>query len=85
MIWSYQDLKGEVSRALTRFFGEHGWIDSMTITAYHILNAVHPCIVPVPIEGHLLPPIKDPSVVYCIHQCAVLFLEKQKVEVGMKS
>jgi hypothetical protein len=57
----------------------------MTIAAYHIPNAVHLFIVPVPIEGLLLPPIKDPSVVDCIHQHAVLFLEKQNVKVGMKT
>ncbi len=85
MIWSCWDLKGEVSRALTRFFGEHGWINSMTITAYHIPNAVHPFIVSGPIKGYLLPPIKDPSVVDCIHQRAVLFLKKQNIKVGMKT
>ncbi len=85
MAWFCWELKREVSRALTRFFGEHGQIDSKTITAYHIPNAVHPFIVPVPIEGLLLLPIKDPSVVECIHQHVVLFLEKRNVEVVMET
>ncbi len=56
----------------------------MNITAYHIPNAVHPFIVPVPIEGCLLLSIKDPSVVDCIHQCAVLFPEERYVEARME-
>jgi hypothetical protein len=84
VIWSCWDLKREVSKALTHFLGEHGLIDSMSITTYHIPNAVHPFIVPVPIEGHQFLPIEDPSVVNCIHQCAVLFLEKRNVKVKMK-
>jgi hypothetical protein len=32
----------------------------MSITAYHIPNAVHPFKVPVPTEGLLFPPIKIP-------------------------
>ncbi len=85
MVLSCQELNREVSRALTRFFGEHGRIDSKTITAYHIPNAMHPFIVPVPIEGLLLLSIKDPSVMDCIHQCTVMFQEKQNVEVGMET
>jgi hypothetical protein len=73
------------SRALTCFVGEHGWINSKTITAYHIPNAVHPIIVPVPIEGLLLQPIKDPSVVDTIYQHVVMFPEKQDVKVGMET
>jgi hypothetical protein len=42
-------------------------------------------IVPVPIEGLLLPPIKDPSVMDHIHQRAVMFPEKQDVKVGMET
>ncbi len=57
----------------------------MTITAYHIRNAVHPFKVPVPIEGLLFLPIKDSGVVDSVHQCAVLFPEKRKVKVGMKT
>ncbi len=85
MIWSCWELKWKVSKALTRFFGEHDRIDSKTITAYHISNAVHPFIVPVLIEDLLLPPIKDPSVMDCIHQHAVMFPEKRIVEVGMET
>ncbi len=85
MVRSYWELKREVSRALTRFFGEHGWINRKTITAYHIPNAVHPFIVPVQIEGLLLPPMKDPSVMDCIYQCAVMFLEKRDVRVDMET
>jgi hypothetical protein len=73
------------SRALPPLLGDNGQIYCMTITEYHIPKAVHPFIVPVPIEGLLLPPIKDPSVVDCIHQHAVLFPEKQDVEVGMET
>ncbi len=57
----------------------------MTIAAYHIPNAVHPLNVPVPIEGLLFLPIKDPSVVDCFHQRVVLFPEKQNIKVGMKT
>ena len=58
----------------------------MSITAYqyHISNAVHPYKVPVPIEGLLFPPIKNPSVVDSIHQRVVLFPKKWKIKVGMK-
>jgi hypothetical protein len=56
----------------------------MSITAYHIQNAVHPFKVPAPIKGLLFPPLKIPSVVESIHQCAVLFLEKWDIKVGMK-
>jgi hypothetical protein len=56
----------------------------MTIAAYHIPDAVHSFKVPVPIEGLLFPPIKNPSVVNSIHQCAFLFLEKRDVKVGLK-
>jgi hypothetical protein len=44
---------------------------------------VHPFKVPVSIEGLLFPPIKDPSVVDCIHQHAVMFPEKRNIKVGM--
>jgi hypothetical protein len=64
---------------------EHGWIDSMTIAAYHIPNAVHPFKVPVPIEGPLFPPIKNPSVVDSINQLAVLFPKKRDIKVGVKT
>jgi hypothetical protein len=57
----------------------------MSIAAYHIPNAVHPFKVPVPIEGLLFPPIKNPSVVDCIYQCVVLFLEKRNIKVGVKT
>jgi hypothetical protein len=45
-----------------------------------------PFKVPIPIEGLMFPPIKNPSDVDSIHQRAVLFPEKQdiKVEVKMK-
>jgi hypothetical protein len=55
----------------------------MTIAAYHILIAVHSFKVPVPIDGLLFLPIKDPSVVDSIHQCAVLFPEKWNIKVGV--
>jgi hypothetical protein len=64
---------------------EHGWMDSMTIAAYHIPNAMHPFKVPAPIEGLLLPPIKNPCVMDNIHQLAVLFLEKRDVKAGVKT
>jgi hypothetical protein len=64
---------------------EHGWIDSMTIPAYHIPNAVYPFKVPVPIEGLLFLPIKNPGVVDSIHQRAILFLEKRDIKVGVKT
>ena len=64
-----------MSRALSNLLSEYGWIDGMTIAAYHIPNVVHPFKVPVPIEGLLFPPIKNPSVVDSIHQRAVLFPE----------
>jgi hypothetical protein len=60
----------------------------MTIAAYHILDAVHavhPFKVPVLIEDLLFLPIKDPGVMNSIHQCAVLFPEKQGVKVGVKT
>jgi hypothetical protein len=57
----------------------------MTITAYHIPNAVHPFKVPVPIEGLLFPPIKNLGVVDSIHQRAVLFPEKRDLKVGVKT
>jgi hypothetical protein len=57
----------------------------MSITAYHIPNAVHPFKVPVLIEGCLFLPIKDPSVMDGIHQRVVLFLEKRNIKVGMKT
>jgi hypothetical protein len=57
----------------------------MTIAAYHIPNAAHPFKVPVPIEGLLFPPIKNPGVVDSIHQRAVLFLEKWDIKVGVKT
>jgi hypothetical protein len=53
----------------------------MTIAAYHIPNAVHSFEVPVPIEGLLFPPIKNPGVVDSIHQRAVLFSAKQGIKV----
>ncbi len=84
VIWSCQNLKGKVSRALSRLLSEHGWIDSLTIAAYHIPNAVHPFQVPMPIEGPLFLPIKNCSVVDSIHQCVVLFPEKQDIKVGVK-
>jgi hypothetical protein len=85
VVWSCQDLKRKVSRALSCLLSEHGWIDSVTIAACHIANAVHPFKVPVLIEGLLFPPIKNPSVVDSIHQCAVLFLEKRNIKVGVKT
>ncbi len=57
----------------------------MTIAAYHIPNAVHLFKVPVPIEGLLFPPIKNPVVVDSIHQCVVLFPEKRDTKVGVKT
>jgi hypothetical protein len=57
----------------------------MSITAYHISNTVHPFKVPVPIEGLLFPPIKNPSVVDCIRQGAVLFPEKWNIKVRVKT
>jgi hypothetical protein len=57
----------------------------MSIIAYHIPNAVHPFKVPLPIEGLLFPPIKNPSVVDSIYQHAVLFREKQNIKVGVKT
>jgi hypothetical protein len=57
----------------------------MTIPSYHIPIAVHPFKVPVLIEGLLFPPIKNPGVVNSIHQCAVLFPEKQDIKVGVKT
>jgi hypothetical protein len=57
----------------------------MSIAAYHISNAVHPFKAPVPIEGRLFPPLKNPSVMDSIHQCAVLFPEKQNIKVGVKT
>jgi hypothetical protein len=85
VIWSCRDLKGKVSRALSRLLTEHGWIDSMSIAAYHIPNAVDPFKVPVPIEGLLFPLIKNPGVVDSIHQHAVLFQEKQDIKVRVKA
>jgi hypothetical protein len=55
----------------------------MSIAAYHIPNAVHPFKVPVPIEGILFLPIKNPSVVD--HQRGVLFLEKWNIKVRVKT
>jgi hypothetical protein len=40
---------------------------------------------PVPIEDLLFPPFKNPNVMDRIHQRAVLFLEKQDVEVRVKT
>jgi hypothetical protein len=57
----------------------------MSIAVYHISNTMHPFKVPAPIEGLLFPPIKNPSVVDSIHQCAVLFPEKRNIKVGMKT
>jgi hypothetical protein len=57
----------------------------MSIAAYHIPNAMHPFKVPVPIEGLLFTPIENPSVMDCIHQRAVLFLEKQNIKAGVKT
>jgi hypothetical protein len=57
----------------------------MTITAYHVPNAVRPFKVPVPIEGLLFPPIKNPGVVNSIHQRAVLFPEKLDIKGGVKT
>jgi hypothetical protein len=57
----------------------------MSIAAYHIPNAVHPFKVPVPIEGLLFPPTKNPSVPDSIHQRMVLFPEKRSIKVGMKT
>ncbi len=85
MIWSCWDLERKVSRALSRLFIEHGWNDGMTIAAYHIPNAVHPFKVHVLIESLLFPPIENPGVVDSIHQCAVLFPEKQNIKVGVKT
>jgi hypothetical protein len=85
VIWSCQNLKGKVSKALSCLLSEHGWIDSLTIAAYHIPNAVHPFKVPVPIEGLLFPPIKNHGVVDSIHQRAVLFPEKRDLKVGVKT
>ncbi len=85
MIRSCRDLEGKVSRALSRLLSEHGWIDGMTIAAYHIPDAVHPFKVPAPIEGLLFPPIEDPGVVDSIHQRAVLFPEKHDIKVGVKT
>ncbi len=56
----------------------------MSIAAYHILNAVHSFKVPVPIEGLLLPPIKNPSVMDSIYQRAVLFPGKWDIKVMVK-
>jgi hypothetical protein len=64
---------------------EHGWIDSLTIAAYHFPNAVHPFKVPVPIEGLLFLPIKNPGVMDSVYQRAVLFPEKRDIEVGVKT
>jgi hypothetical protein len=85
VIWSCRNLKGKVYRALSCLLSEHGWINSLTIAAYHIPNAVHPFKVPVPIEGLLFPPIKNPSVVDSVHQRAVLFPEKQDIKVRVKT
>jgi hypothetical protein len=85
VVWSCWELKWKVSRALTRFFGEHCWTNSEAITAYYIPKAVHPFIVPIPIESLLLMLIKDTSLMDCIHQYAVMFPEKQDVEVGMET
>jgi hypothetical protein len=60
-------------------------INSLTIAVYHIPNAVDPFKVPVPIEGLLIPPIKNPGVVDSIHQRAVLFPEKQDIKDGVKT
>jgi hypothetical protein len=60
-------------------------MDSLTIAAYHISNAVHPFKVPVPIEGLLFPPIKNPGVVDSIHKRAVPFQEKWDIEAGVKT
>ncbi len=57
----------------------------MTITAYHIPNAVHSFKVPVLIEGLLFLPIKKPGVMDSIHQNAVLFLEKWDIKVEVKT
>jgi hypothetical protein len=57
----------------------------MTITAYHILNAVDPFKVLVPIEDLLFPLIKNPGVVDSIHQRAVLFLETCDIKAGVKT
>jgi hypothetical protein len=84
VIWSCQDLEGTVSRALSCLLSEHGWIDGITIAAYHNPDAVHPFKVPAPIDGLLFPSIKDPGVVDSIHQCAVLFPDKRNVKVGVK-
>ncbi len=56
----------------------------MSIPAYHVLNAMDPFKVPVPIEGLLFSLIKNPEVVDNIHQRAVLFPEKRDIKVGMK-
>jgi hypothetical protein len=57
----------------------------MTIIAYHIPNAANPFKVPIPIEGLLFPPIKNPGVVDGIHQCVVLFTEKRDIKVKVKT
>jgi hypothetical protein len=57
----------------------------MTISAYHIPNAVHPFKVPVLIEGLLFLPIKNPGVVDSIHQRVVLFPEKRDIKVRVKT
>jgi hypothetical protein len=57
----------------------------MSIAAYHIPNSVHPFKAPVPIEGLLFPPTKNPSVLGSINQCVVLFPEKRNIKVRMKT
>jgi hypothetical protein len=84
VVWSCWDLKGKVSRALSCLLSEHGWIDCMSIAAYHIPNAVDPFKVAGPIKGILFPPIKNPGVVDSIYQC-VLFPEKRDIKVGVKT
>ncbi len=85
VIWSCRNLKGKVSRALFGLLSEHGWIDSLTIAAYRIPNAVHPFKVSVPIEDLLLPLTKNPGVVDSIHQCAALFPDKRDIKVRAKT
>ncbi len=65
--------------------GEYGWIDCISIAAYHIPNAVHPFEVPVLIDGLLFLPIENPSVMDSIHQCVVLFPEKLNIKVRVKT
>jgi hypothetical protein len=57
----------------------------MPNAAYHIPKAVHPFKVPLPIEGLLFGPIKNPSVLDSTHQRVVLSPEKRNIKVGVKT